>query len=109
MVGLRAFLRWIGRSCRRIAVTVVGMVLLVAGVIMLVTPGPGWLVIIAGLTVMRTEYAWARKALDAAKRRAIQAKDRVKRRRKRPRSTPTERPAGSRPFGSRPGEGPRRR
>jgi UPF0716 family protein affecting phage T7 exclusion len=43
---------WVGRSAKRIAVAVVGAALLVAGVAMLALPGPGFLVIIAGLAVL---------------------------------------------------------
>jgi uncharacterized protein (TIGR02611 family) len=65
--------RFVGRSGRRIAVTIAGFAVLLAGVIMLVTPGPGILGIIAGLTILATEWAWAEKALDKAKLRAGQA------------------------------------
>ena len=41
--------RFIARSGKRVAVTVVGFVLLLAGIVMIVTPGPGILLIIAGL------------------------------------------------------------
>jgi uncharacterized protein (TIGR02611 family) len=65
--------RFIARSGRRIAITIAGFAVLIAGVIMLVTPGPGILGIIAGLTILATEWAWAEKALDRAKMRAGQA------------------------------------
>ena len=61
-----AIIRWVGRSGKRIAVTVVGLVVLVAGVIMMVTPGPGVLAIVAGLAILATEWAWAERALDRA-------------------------------------------
>ena len=44
---------------------------------MLVLPGPGLLVIIAGLAILATEYVWAERLLQMAKERAIQAKDKV--------------------------------
>ncbi len=65
---LSAIARWIGRSGKRIAVTVVGFVVLIAGVIMMVTPGPGVIAIIAGLAILASEWAWAERALDRAKR-----------------------------------------
>ncbi|HEX2026237.1 MAG TPA: PGPGW domain-containing protein [Actinomycetota bacterium] len=65
--------RFIVRSGRRIAVTVAGFVVLIAGVVMLITPGPGIVGIIAGLAILATEWAWAEKALDRAKVRAGQA------------------------------------
>jgi hypothetical protein len=66
-------IRFIGRSSKRIAVTVVGGVLVVAGVAMLVLPGPGLVVLVLGFAVLGTEYAWAATALERAKRTAAQA------------------------------------
>lgn len=60
-------LRFIWRSAWRIAVTVVGAALIVAGVAMLVLPGPGLVVIILGLAVLATEYVWAATALEHAR------------------------------------------
>ncbi len=50
---------------RRTAITVVGVSLLLVGAAMLVLPGPGLLVIVGGLAVLATEYAWAKRPLDA--------------------------------------------
>lgn len=61
------------RSSRRIAVSLVGAALLVAGLAMMVLPGPGLLVIVAGFAVLGTEYAWAAAALERTKRTAAQA------------------------------------
>lgn len=77
---LGAVVRFIGRNGRRIAITVAGFALLVVGLILLVLPGPGILLVIAGLAVLATEYVWAQRALNYAKRRASDAKDRVLRR-----------------------------
>jgi uncharacterized protein (TIGR02611 family) len=64
---LSQIIRFIGRSGKRIAVTVVGFAVLIAGIIMMVTPGPGVLVIVVGLAILATEWAWAERALDRAK------------------------------------------
>ena len=45
-----------------------------AGIALLVLPGPGWLLIFIGLTILATEYVWAQRLLNAAKRKAEQAK-----------------------------------
>ena len=73
----RVLLRVIARSSKRIAVFVLGMALVVGGVAMLVLPGPGILVIIAGLAVLATEFAWAEHLLDKAKEQAEKAKDKA--------------------------------
>src|SRR5690606_22756115 len=53
---------------RRIVVAVVGTTVLLLGVIMLVTPGPAFLVIPAGLAILGLEFAWARYWLRKARR-----------------------------------------
>ncbi|PYU23405.1 MAG: hypothetical protein DMG30_11790 [Acidobacteria bacterium] len=44
-----------------------GFTLLFVGVVMLITPGPGWLVIIGGLAMLAAEFVWARRLLDRLK------------------------------------------
>jgi uncharacterized protein (TIGR02611 family) len=41
--------------------------LLFVGVVMLVTPGPGWLVILGGLAMLAAEFVWERRLLDRLK------------------------------------------
>jgi uncharacterized protein (TIGR02611 family) len=64
------WLRFIATSAKRVAVLVVGVVILGAGVAMLVLPGPGILVIVLGLAILASEFAWAERALDKAKHNA---------------------------------------
>ncbi len=59
----------------RAGVLVLGLVLVVAGLAMLVFPGPGWAAIILGLVVLASEYAWAHRLLEPVKRWAMRAKD----------------------------------
>ena len=73
MASTREVVRWVGRNGKRVGVTIAGFALLLAGLIMLVLPGPGWLAIFAGLALLATEYAWAERALQSAKRRAKSA------------------------------------
>ena len=61
------------RLLRRIAVTVVGTVILTVGVVLLVAPGPGLVVIALGLAVFAIEYEWARRHLAAVQARARSA------------------------------------
>jgi hypothetical protein len=41
-----------------------GFTLIGLGIVMLITPGPGWVAIGLGLTLLASEYAWARAWLD---------------------------------------------
>jgi uncharacterized protein (TIGR02611 family) len=51
------------RRLRRIAVAFVGGIVVAVGVVMIVLPGPGILVIPAGLAILATEFHWARRLL----------------------------------------------
>ena len=48
------------RLGRQIVVAVIGGTLLLGGVIMLVTPGPGLAAMLAGLAILAIEFTWAR-------------------------------------------------
>ena len=52
-----------------------GFTLLALGVVMLVTPGPGWLVIALGLGILAAEYVWARRLLDRLKEQGGRLKE----------------------------------
>lgn len=65
--------RFIFRNSKRIAISVIGALFLVAGLGMLVLPGPGVLVIAIGFAILGTEYAWAAAALERTKRTATHA------------------------------------
>lgn len=54
---------WFWAQARKVVVTIIGTTVLLAGIAMLVLPGPGGLVILGGLSVLATEFAWARWAL----------------------------------------------
>ena len=48
------------KAARRIAIAIVGGTVVVLGIIMIVTPGPGLLGIAVGLAILGAEFAWAR-------------------------------------------------
>lgn len=52
------------RLVRRVVVGVIGLVVLIAGIVMIVTPGPAILVIPAGMAILGTEFQWARRQVD---------------------------------------------
>jgi uncharacterized protein (TIGR02611 family) len=71
------WLRWIGKNTKRIVVLFLGTAVLVAGVLMLVLPGPGIIVIILGFAILATEFAWAERALDRTTSKAASAASKV--------------------------------
>jgi hypothetical protein len=68
--------RFIRRSGKRVAVSIAGFTLVLAGIAGLLLPiVPGWLLIIPGLALLATEYVWAQRLLTVAREKATQAKD----------------------------------
>lgn len=57
------------RLARRIVIAIVGTTLLIIGVIMIVTPGPAFVVIPMGLALLGLEFAWARTWLRKVRER----------------------------------------
>jgi tellurite resistance protein TerC len=61
------------KTARRVVVFVIGMTVLLVGVALLVLPGPAFLVIPAGLAILATEFAWARRFLRRVKEKVQNA------------------------------------
>ncbi|NUS73179.1 MAG: TIGR02611 family protein [Corynebacteriales bacterium] len=51
----------------RAGVAVVGGAVVLAGLVLIPAPGPGWLIVFAGLGILATEFAWAQRLLQYAK------------------------------------------
>lgn len=52
-----------GRTVWRVAIAVAGAIVVVGGIVLLPLPGPGWLIIFAGIGIWATEFAWATRLL----------------------------------------------
>lgn len=61
----------------RVAFAAVGFAVLLAGLIMLVTPGPGIPVVILGLGMLALEFAWAERWLERVANTVEQAVEQV--------------------------------
>ncbi|NGN65776.1 TIGR02611 family protein [Streptomyces sp. A7024] len=57
----------------QVGVFVVGLAVVVAGIIMLPLPGPGWVVIFGGMAIWATEFVWARLVLRWTKLKVTEA------------------------------------
>ena len=57
------------KMARRIVILVVGATVLLVGIVMIVTPGPGLIVIPLGLAILSIEFAWARHWLRKVRER----------------------------------------
>ena len=58
-------------QAKRFLRILIGFTLLAIGVVLLVGPGPGWLVILLGLGLLAAEFVWARRLLDSMKEKAV--------------------------------------
>jgi len=54
---------------KRILVTVIGFIVLFIGILLIVFPGPAFIVNPMGLTILATEYIWPKKLFEKMKKR----------------------------------------
>jgi uncharacterized protein (TIGR02611 family) len=64
-------------SVQRLVVGAVGGLVTALGVVLLVLPGPGILVVLAGLAILASEFHFARRLLAWARKRASDASRRT--------------------------------
>ena len=65
------------QQAKRIVKVLIGFTLLALGVVMIVTPGPGWLTIMLALGILAAEFVWARRLLDRLKEQGVRLRDSV--------------------------------
>lgn len=63
-LGIRGY-----RLARRLAIALIGGTVMLGGITMLLTPGPGLAAIALGLAILALEFAWAKIWLDRLKAR----------------------------------------
>jgi uncharacterized protein (TIGR02611 family) len=66
-----------GRLFWRVVVGIIGGTVTVLGAIALVGPGPGILIVIAGLGILASEFAWAARVMVHTRTYAQKAADKV--------------------------------
>jgi uncharacterized protein (TIGR02611 family) len=52
------------RHAKKIGIGIIGGLIVLVGIVAIPYPGPGWLIVFAGLAVLATEFAWAQRLLD---------------------------------------------
>lgn len=67
------------RKVKRLMTAIVGGFILIIGIIAIPYPGPGWLIVFAGLGILSTEFEWARRWLDYARKKYDAWQDWIKR------------------------------
>jgi uncharacterized protein (TIGR02611 family) len=58
----------IGRGAKKVLVAVVGAIVMLVGIVLIPYPGPGWLIVFAGLAILSSEFAFAERLLARGKR-----------------------------------------
>ncbi len=67
------------RHAKRIAIELLGWILVLVGIAALVLPGPGLLALFAGVALLATQYEWAERRVEPVKKAALRgAADSVK-------------------------------
>ena len=55
------------KQARRLVIAIMGFTVLIIGIVMIVLPGPAFIVIPVGLAILATEFVWAKRLLKKAK------------------------------------------
>lgn len=78
-MNLRRFIKRTkaGQIIWRVVIGILGGSITVLGAIALVAPGPGVLILLAGLGILASEFAWASRAMNKTKSMAQSAADKV--------------------------------
>ena len=63
------------KQIKRFFILLIGGTITLIGVVLIVLPGPAFIVIPIGLSILATEFIWARKILDKVKDRIQRLKD----------------------------------
>jgi uncharacterized protein (TIGR02611 family) len=65
------------QQAKRVVKILIGFTLLALGIVMIATPGPGWLTIMLALGILAAEFVWARRLLDRMKEQGVRIRDTV--------------------------------
>ena len=67
----------VGRIVWRVIIGIIGGGVTAAGAVALIVPGPGILIVLAGLGILATEFAWAGRVMMRTKEIAAKAAERT--------------------------------
>ncbi len=66
------------KQIKKIIIAVVGFTILLIGLLMIVLPGPAFIFIPLGLTILATEFVWAEMWLKKVKTKFKEANDKIR-------------------------------
>jgi uncharacterized protein (TIGR02611 family) len=55
------------KQAKKASIGIAGGLVVLIGIIAIPYPGPGWLIVFAGLAILATEFEWARRLLDKSR------------------------------------------
>ena len=55
------------KQAKKASIGIVGGIVVLIGIVAIPYPGPGWLIVFAGLAILATEFPWAQRLLDRAR------------------------------------------
>lgn len=61
----------------RVIVGTIGVLVTVLGLILVPFPGPGWLIVLTGLLILASEFAWAHRLMERVRRQLHRWNERV--------------------------------
>jgi hypothetical protein len=75
---------WLGgaqdhRTGKRVVIGIIGGTVTLIGIALIVLPGPAFIIIPIGLSILATEFMWARRWLQKAKKMAAPLKAKLRR------------------------------
>jgi uncharacterized protein (TIGR02611 family) len=59
------------KQFKRLIVAIVGSTILLIGIMLIVLPGPAFIIIPLGLSILASEFMWAKKLMDRLKEKLV--------------------------------------
>lgn len=84
-------------TAKKVAVGIIGGLVVLIGILMIPLPGPAFLVIPAGLAILATEFPWAQRLLDRVKAKLKEWKGKAKAKRQAAKAKKLSAASGPRP------------
>ena len=63
------------KKIKRLIVGIIGFTILGIGILLIILPGPAFVIIPLGLSILATEFLWAKKLLDKIKKGISRGKE----------------------------------
>jgi tellurite resistance protein TerC len=65
-----------GSPVRKVLIAIIGTTIIIIGIVLIVLPGPAFIVIPIGLAVLASEFVWARRLLERGRAHVSKLRER---------------------------------